>query len=134
MQNIQDFFRRQEILFIIVGGINTAISVSTFVILVFLYRGEISNSILGLISVIPSVIVGYLLQRYKVWKSKERVRKEAPKYVFVTLMQVFLNTFLLWFFTDFLRFDPLIIQGIVTFTLIFASFLIHKYWTFKPAQ
>lgn len=131
MNYLRNFLDRQEIRFILVGGANTGISLSTFVFLVYFFHGQAPNVVFSFISVIPAMVIGYFLQRNQVWKSKERISKEGPKYVLVTSLQVLLNSFLIWFFTDYLDFNPLITQGTLTLTLIFASFVVHKYWTFR---
>ena len=121
----------REFKFLLVGGTNTAASYGLYVILRLLLSNAITDQTCLLMAYVPAMILGYVLQRRFVWKSKNRFRKEAPRYFLIVVIQFAVNSMILWVLVALAHLNAILAQTIATVILVVISFIVHGKWTFK---
>lgn len=111
--------------FIIVGIANTVFSILLFLIFVHLSKDRFLFFAL-LFSYGISILVGHYLQRGLVWVSSGSYIEELRRYVFLGVINLVTNFFLLEFILKFLTIKPIYIQAPLAVCLAALSFFVQK--------
>ncbi len=122
---------RRETKFLLVGGINTVVGFSLFVVIDFFFGERLGAVTVLLLASVPSTLFAYTLQRLFVWQSDNKILAEITRFLISTGFQVAANAILLFLLADVVMIPRVIAQAITTVLLIISIFFIHKYWTFK---
>jgi len=128
--------------FILSAGLGFTVDVSSFALLChyaftekkYLVLGyEIKNTSLAVAISFPlGVIVNFLMTRYIVFtESRSRFSKQFFRFAMVAGIGFFATQFLLNFIITQLNFNPILARVITAFSLLFASFFIHKAFSFS---
>lgn len=127
-QKIQN---RQEIRFLIVGGLNTLVGYGIFAILVYF---QINYLLANTISTIIGVAHSYLWNRFFTFKSKEKAGKEFVKFISVYVVSYLLGSITLILFKNVLHISPYL-AGLLNlgFTTLISWFG-HKNFSFRKGE
>jgi len=128
--------------FILSAGLGFAVDVSSFAILChfvffekkYLVWGyDLKNTSLAVAISFPlGVIVNFLMTRYIVFtESRSKFSKQFFRFATVAGIGFFATQFLLNFIITRLGFNPIIARVVTAFSLLFASFFIHKAFSFS---
>jgi putative flippase GtrA len=117
--------------FAIVGAANTILGFVIFSA-IWVFSGEKLDPMFVLAITYALVFFSaYLLQRRFVFRSKDAVSREMPKYLLITVSSVVLNGALLYVFTEEFGTGVLLSQAFALAISSAYSFIGHLYWTFK---
>ncbi len=128
---MKTLLNRQEIRFLLVGGLNTIVGYGLYVILVFF---NINYLIANTISTIIGVLHSYLWNRFFTFKSKEKAFKEILKFISVYIISYLLGMGTLFVFKEVLNLSPYIAGFINLFITTLISWFGHKYFSFKNSK
>jgi putative flippase GtrA len=121
---------RRLVKFLVVGAWNTAVGYAIFVGIALLYADRLHHQLILAISFAISVVHAYLLQRYFVFKSRNPMLTEFPRFVVVNLSALAINAVLLEVLVRF-SFTLLVAQLIATIATTLVQFVAHQAWSFK---
>ena len=125
---LKNIFKRQEIRFLFVGGLNTLVGYGLYAIFLML---NVNYLIANTLSTVLGVLHSYLWNRFFTFKSKEKAGKEIVKFVSVYIISYLLGTATLFCFTSLLQLSPYIAGFINLFITTLISFFGHKYFSFS---
>ena len=136
------FFKNEVVRFIFSAGAGFLVDISTFSIFFHnlltqktyrIFNATVSNYAISFtISFFLGVIVNFLLTKYVVFsESKLAPFKQFLRFFSVATVGYFANLGLLEFFIKSLTINPLIARPAAALTLFFASFFIHKMFSFS---
>ena len=125
-------FTKQFIKFCLVGGIAALINFSVLYLLVeFLSVWYVAANFSG---GVVSAIFNFISNKFWTFRNKEKGKvfyHQGIKFVIVISCGVFLNTFLVYLITEFLKFDYRISWIIATGIVTFWNFGFNRFWTFR---
>ena len=132
--------RREQILYLVVGGWNTLFGYGVFALLYHLLHDvagvpRIPGSMVAL--VVGSVIGianNYVLYRTIVFRSHGAVRRELPRFLVVYLVALAINLAVLPVALHELPFNVYAIQAVYTVAVVVASYLANKHFSFAPTR
>lgn len=124
---IKELFKRQEIRFLLVGGLNTIVGYGSYsILLLFQMNYLVANTFSTIIGIIHS----YIWNRNFTFKSKEKALHEIIKFVLVYALSYILGMILLYFVVQKFGCNEYL-AGF--FNLIFTTLISwfgHKYFSF----
>lgn len=118
----------QFIKFSMVGVLNTAITIASYNLLVFLGLNYMVSNVIGYAL---GTINSYFFNKTWVFSSKEKGSKLFSKFVAVNLITLLINSFLLHTLVSQFNMDKTISQLAATFVGMVINFALNKLWTFK---
>jgi putative flippase GtrA len=132
--------RREQILYVLVGGWNTLFGYGLFALLYHLLHDvagvpRIPGSMAAL--VVASVIGianNYVLYRIIVFRSHGTVRRELPRFLAVYLVALAVNLVALPLALHELPFNVYAVQAVYTVVVVVATYIANKYFSFAPAR
>jgi putative flippase GtrA len=125
-------FASRQLRFALVGAFNTVLGFLIFVLIgLFVPTTALLNLFLAYV---PTTLVGFLIQKYLVWKTSGTVYQELPRFLALTLIQATVNAFLLWLAVDLLGHDKFIVQGTITALAVVISYAAQRNWVFRAHQ
>jgi len=128
-RNLHHF--KQLTRYVISGGTATAVNLG--LLYVFTDLAGIWYLLSAIISFILSFFVSFILQRFWTFgdKRKDRVYKQLMAYFGLSMMNLGLNTALMYFVVDILGVWYLLAQAIISALIALESFLVYKFVIFK---
>lgn len=118
--------------FVLVGIYNTAIGYVIFVAFAFAAGDRLHHQAILALSFAVSVVHAYAMQRILVFKSKNLIRLEFPRFVAVNLSGLAINAVLLEVLVR-LSMNLLLAQLIATGATTLISFIAHQAWSFRDS-
>lgn len=121
----------QRILFLLVGGINTALSTAMFVVLVLAFGPRTPSSVSLGISWMLSLITVFFAYRFVVFRVKGRLWLDFVRFAGTNLTALLINLVALTVFVDVIGWPAIPVQvGIVCFVTVF-NYFAHKHVSFR---
>ena len=137
---VKKVYYNQQIRFLFVGGLNTIVGVGITCFVYYLFGlpiferkdipftpmlvGTLSGQIIG-------TIHSYFWNRYFVFKSNDKSKKEFLRFTLVYVVQYLLNLGLTALFNLILHENPLVVTIITTLVCTLISYFGHKFFSFK---
>lgn len=115
--------------FVWVGGLNTLIGYSVFVV-AFKFAGLQYNVAL-LIAYAVGIVIGYLNHRRVTFQSKAKHRTAFTRFVITYAVVYGINALLLTALIELAHIAPLIAQLISLVIVTLLSFVVQRYWVFR---
>jgi putative flippase GtrA len=125
------FRRREQLLYLVVGGWNTVFGYGAWVLMQFLLGGYLHYLIVIVLAWPIAVLNAYLGYRYIVFRSRGPVLKELPRFSLVYLATLLVNLALLPVALRVLPFSIYAVQALFTGVVVVCSYLGHKYYSFR---
>jgi len=122
---------QQTLKYIFIGILNYIIGYSIFFLLVQSLKDSLHYNWILFISFVLSTPISHLNQRRFVWHSGNNYFPELSKFIVANIPTISFNLALLPFFVSVLEFPILETQLFLGGGIVLATFLAHKYWTFK---
>ena len=122
--------RREQVLYLVVGGWNTFFGYGVWALLQFLLGDHLHYLVVVLIAWPIAVLNAYLGYRYLVFRSRGSIFRELPRFSLVYLATLAVNLVLLPIALRFLPFNIYGAQALITMTVVVGSYLGHKYFSF----
>lgn len=125
------FRRREQVLYLAVGGWNTVFGYGVWALLQFLLGSRFHYLAVVLLAWPIAVLNAYLAYRYIVFRSRSPVLKEFPRFSVVYFATLVVNLALLPIALQVLPFNIYGIQALLTAVLVICSYLAHRYYSFS---
>lgn len=129
------FLRRcladQRLLFLIVGGTNTAFSTVLFIALVLLLGRRVPSSVCLGISWTISLVLAFFAYRIFVFRVKGRLLLDFFRYAGTSVTALIVNMALLAIFADTMRWPAIPVQLVITAIVIIFTYFGHKHVSFR---
>jgi putative flippase GtrA len=126
--------RREQVLYLVVGGWNTVFGYVVWATLQYLLGSYINYLVIVVMSWPIAVMNAYLGYRYIVFRSRGPILRELPRFSTVYLAGLLANLVVLPIALHVLPFSIYVIQALFTVGLIVASYLSHKYYSFGGSR
>ena len=128
------FRRREQVLYLVVGGWNTVFGYAVWALLQFLLGDYLNYLVIIVLSWPIAVLNAYLCYRYIVFRSHGPVLRELPRFSVVYLVTLVVNLALLPVALRILPFNIYVIQALFTAVVVVCSYLSHKYYSFRGGR
>lgn len=128
---IKNLFKRKEIRFLFVGGINTVVGYGSYALFIFLGLNYVAAQTF---STIIGVINSYFWNKYFTFKQPYKSFAEIIKFLSVYLVSYLMNLLILYIFVDILKLNEYAagLLGLIFTTLI--SYFGHNYFSFRKRK
>ena len=129
---MKNFYKRHEekIKFIIIGGWNTLIGYSTFIVLYYFLHERLHYLIVLLFSYFISITNAYVCYKFFVFKTKGNYLKEYLRFYIVYGASFLVNIALMPILVEWIGLQPIAAQGIILFFTVIIGYLGHKHYSF----
>jgi putative flippase GtrA len=128
------FRRREQLLYLVVGGWNLVFGYGAWASLQYLLGGYLHYLVVIVLAWPIPVLNAYLGYRYIVFRSRGPVLKELPRFSLVYLAMLLVNLALLPVALRVLPFNIYVIQALFTAVVVVCSYLGHKHFSFRGGQ
>lgn len=118
--------------FLLVGGSATVLQFG--LLLIFVEGNLLEKNLAAVISYLLSSIYNYFISYTFTFASTSKHSKTLPKFMFVSLSSLLINSGLFWFFSTYLQIYYLVAQIISTLLVLIWNFYMHNYWSFKKNE
>ena len=125
--------RREQLLYLIVGGWNTLFGYLIWALLQYLLHDHIYYLVILVIAWFPAVLNAYICYRQFVFHSKGSMWRELPRFSLVYVGTLALGLIALPILLRVLPFTIYVTQALYTVVVVVASYLSHKYFSFATA-
>ena len=126
--------RRELILFFVVGVWNTAFAFGVWAFLQLLLQDRLNHAAILVLAWPAAVLNAYICHRTLVFRSTESIRRELPRFALVYVVTLVANILLLPTLLNVLPFNIFAIQAGYTVVVVIASYLAHRFVSFRPAK
>jgi putative flippase GtrA len=124
------FRRREQLLYLVVGGWNTVFGYGAWAVLQFLLGNHLHYLVVVLISWPIAVLNAYLGYRYIVFRSRGSILREFPRFSLVYVVTLVVNLALLPIALHVLPLNIYAVQALLTVLVVVCSYLSHKHFSF----
>jgi putative flippase GtrA len=124
------FRRREQLLYLVVGGWNTVFGYAAWALLQYLLGDHLHYLVVVVLSWPIAVLNAYLGYRYVVFRSRASVFRELPRFSLVYLLTLVVNLALLPIALRVTPFNIYVVQALFTGVVVICSYLAHKYYSF----
>jgi putative flippase GtrA len=128
------FRRREQILYLVVGGWNTVFGYGVWAVLQYLLGSHVHYLVVIVLSWPLAVLNAYLGYRFVVFQSEGPLLRELPRFSLVYLATLIANLALLPLALNALPFSIYVIQALFTAVVVVVSYLGHKYYSFRRGR
>jgi putative flippase GtrA len=137
IEKIKALFQDQRLRFLIVGGINTLVGYSLFVLFEHLFAGRFGQ--FGyMVSLISSyaiaMIIAFILHRKFVFKVHGKLLLDFGRFVLSNMVGFGLNAVILPVMVTLTGKAPVIAQAITAVIVAIAAYFMHKYFSFRRTR
>ena len=124
------FRRREQLLYLVVGGWNTVFGYGVWALLQYLLGEHLHYLVVLLLAWPIAVLNAYFGYRYVVFRSRGPILRELPRFSLVYFLTLLANLALLPVALNVLPFNIYVVQGLVTAVVVVCSYLSHRYYSF----
>ena len=128
------FRRREQVLYLLVGGWNTVFGYGIWALLQFLLGDRLHYLAIVLIGWAIAVLGAYALYRTVVFRSHGPILRELPRFALVYVAMLGANLSLLPLLLRILPLNIYATQAVLMGFLAFCSYLGHKYFSFRAQR
>jgi len=131
--------RREQILYLVVGGWNTLFGYGVFALLYHLLHddGGVAKVPASMAALVVATVLGvannYVLYRVIVFRSHGAVRRELPRFLVVYGVALAVNLVVLPVALHELPFDAYVVQAVFTVAVVVTTYVANKYFSFAAA-
>ena len=126
--------RREQILYLVVGGWNTLFGYAVWALLYFLLRSHLHYLAIQVIGWPIAVANAYICYRYIVFRSRGSVWRELPRFSLVYVGGLVLTLAVLPILVHVIPFNLYVIQALFMAVVIVLTYLAHKYFSFRRCR
>ena len=126
--------RREQILYLVVGGWNTLFGYLVWALLQYLLHDYIYYLVILVIAWFPAVLNAYVCYRHFVFRSKGSVWREFPRFSLVYIGTLCMGLIGLPILLRILPFSIYVTQALFTAAVVVLSYLSHKYFSFRGGR
>jgi putative flippase GtrA len=123
--------RREQVLYLVVGGWNTLFGYAEWALLEYLLHDHLHYLAILVLSWPLAVLNAYVCYRHFVFRSEDSVWKELPRFSLVYLGTLVAGLAALPFLLHSLPLNIYVIQAGYTVVVVVLSYLSHKFFSFR---
>lgn len=131
---LQRLIRDQRLLFLVVGGANTAFSTALFTGLVLLFGPRVPSAVSLTIAWLVSMLVAFNVYRYLVFRVRGHVLRDFLRFVSVNLASFLFNAGALTLLVEILGLSAIPVQIVITIAVVVFNYFGHKYFSFRRKE
>jgi putative flippase GtrA len=124
------FRRREQLLYLVVGGWNTVFGYGAWALMQFLLGGYLHYLVVIVLAWPIAVLNAYLGYRYIVFRSRDSILREFPRFSLVYVVTLVVNLALLPIMLQVLPLNIYAVQALLTVLVVVCSYLSHKHFSF----
>jgi putative flippase GtrA len=128
------FRRREQLLYLAVGGWNTLFGYGVWALLQFLLGERLHYVVIVLIAWPIAVLNAYLAYRYLVFQSRGPILRELPRFSLVYAATLVVNVAVLPLALAVAPVNIYVVQALFAVSVVICSYLAHKYYSFRSTQ
>jgi putative flippase GtrA len=128
------FRRREQVLYLVIGGWNTAFGYGIWALMQFLLGDHLHYLVIVLLAWPIAVLNAYIGYRYVVFRSRGPILRELPRFSLVYFLTLVANLALLPVALSVLPFNIYIVQALLLVTVVVCSYLSHRYYSFRDGR
>lgn len=121
----------QRMLFLLVGGANTAFSTLLFAVLVIAFGPEIPSAVSLVLAWVVSLVLVFFVHRKLVFRVEGRVLRDLIRFAGVNLASLFINVVALTLLVEVAGLSPIPSQLAITVLVVLFNYIGHKYFSFR---
>lgn len=127
------FRRREQLLYLVVGGWNTLFGYLVWAVLQYLLNDRLHYLAIVVLAWPFAVLNAYLGYRYVVFRSRGSVLRELPRFSVVYFLMLVVNLALLPVALQVLPFNIYVVEALFTAVVVVLTYVSHKYYSFGGA-
>lgn len=128
---LQKLVSDQRVLFLLVGGVNTAFSTVLFAVLVILFGPGTPSSVSLTIAWVVSLVGVFFVYRKLVFRVQGHTLRDLVRFASVNLVSLLLNVFALTLLADVAGLPAIPVQLAITCVVVVFNYVGHKYFSFR---
>lgn len=128
------FRRREQLLYLAVGGWNTVFGYGIWALLQFLLGDHLHYLVIVVLAWPIAVMNAYLGYRYIVFRSRGPILRELPRFSLVYVVSLVVGLVALPIALNILPFNIYVVQALLTIAVIIGSYLSHRYYSFGAGR
>ena len=128
---LQRLVRNQRILFLLVGGANTAFSTGLFAGLIMLLGPKVPSAVSLCIAWLVSLVLVFFVYRMLVFRVSGNLWRDFLKFTSVNVGSLLINAGALTLFVEILHFPPIPAQIVITCAVVAFNYIGHRYFSFR---
>lgn len=122
--------RRQQVAYLVVGGLNTAVGLGLFALTHWLF-GEVIGYMGSLVvGYCLATLVAFALHRRFVFRVEGHLARDLARFIGVHVSSLALNAVLLPLFVEVAGLGPLVAQTVATGLTVVLNYFAHRYFSF----
>ena len=122
--------RREQLLYLIVGGWNTLFGYLIWALLQYLLHDYLYYLVILVLAWFPAVLNAYFGYRIFVFRSKGKIWRELPRFSLVYVGTLITGLIALPILLHVLPFSIYVTQGLYTVVVVGCSYVAHKFFSF----
>lgn len=131
---LQRLIRDQRVLFLLVGGANTAFSTALFAALVLLLGPAVPSAVSLTIAWVVSLLLVFNVYRHLVFRVSGNTLRDFLRFVSVNLMSFLFNAGALTLLVEVAGLPAIPVQIVITIAVVIFNYFGHKYFSFRRKQ
>ena len=128
------FRRREQVLYLVVGGWNTVFGYGVWAVMQFLLGGFLHYLVIVVLSWPIAVLNAYLGYRYIVFRSHGPVLRELPRFSAVYFLTLVVNLALLPVALQVMPLNIYAVQALFLTVVVVSSYVAHKHYSFRDRR
>lgn len=126
-----DSENRQRLLYLLVGGWNTALGYASFALLYALLAATTGYAAVFVLSYAVSMLNAYWCYKTFVFRTSARFSSEFPRFALVYVATLVVNIAVFPSLKDALRLDPYLSQAVFTVFVVIVTYVLNKRFSFQ---
>jgi putative flippase GtrA len=122
--------RREQLLYLAVGGWNTVFGYAVWALLQFLLGAHLHYLVIVVLAWPIAVLNAYLGYRLVVFRSRGSILRELPRFSLVYVVGLIIGLIGLPIALNVLPFNIYVVQALLTVAVVVGSYLSHRYYSF----
>ena len=128
------FRRREQLLYLVVGGWNTVFGYGVWALLQFLLGEHLHYLVIVVLAWPIAVLNAYLGYRLIVFRSRGSILRELPRFSLVYVVGLIVGLVTLPIALNILPFNIYVVQALLTAIVVVFSYLSHRYYSFGAGR
>lgn len=126
--------RREQVLYLVVGGWNTVFGYAVWALLQFLLGEHLHYLVIVVLAWPIAVLNAYLGYRLIVFRSNASILRELPRFSLVYVVSLIVGLVALPIALNLLPLSIYVVQAMLTVAVIIGSYLSHRYYSFGGSR
>ncbi|MET3928977.1 putative flippase GtrA [Lysobacter sp. OAE881] len=128
---LQALIRDQRVLFLLVGGANTAFSTALYIALVLLLGPRAPAVVSLVIAWFVSLVLVFFVYRRLVFRVTGNLLLDLARFASVNFLSLLLNSIALVVLTEYANLPPIPCQILITVVVVVFNYFGHKHFSFR---